>query len=489
MTKESKSYHQIIRSTGIFGGAQILNIAIGVLRNKIIAILLGTLGVGLISIYQSVLDLIKSLSSFGIETAGVREIASNTDDDLKTATSIAIIKKWSIIFATLGATLNLALCYPISIQFFGSNEYTIPIALLSICTFFTLLAAGEAVILQGLRKISYMVKSGLIWNTVGLIIAIPLYFVFKINGIIPVFILVSICMYVSAYYYRKKINIELPPISFKQLISKQSFILKLGLYIVIAAIISQYSNFLIKSIITQHLGINSVGLFQAAWTISNVYLMLVLKSMSADFYPRLSGLIKNNEENNKLINQQTYITLITVTPIIVFLILLSKPIISLLYTSDFDSTSTLLHWLLLGSFLKVISWPLGFVLLARGKGLLFFISELIYNLIFVSFVYFLIPVFGINTMGIAYLISYSFYLAIVYLFSYKLCQFHWSFENIKIKLISLIFILPMFWVGQYQPNWLWIVGIPTFIISVLFSIYKLNHIIRLKSLLKIFKNK
>lgn len=489
MTKETKSYHQIIRSTGIFGGAQVLNIIIGILRNKVIAILLGTVGVGLISIYQSILDLIKSLSSFGVETAGVREIASNTDDESKRAMSIAIIKKWSVIFAILGATLNLVLCYPISMQFFESNEYALPIALLSISTFFTLLAAGEAVILQGLRKISYMVKSGLIWNTVGLIIAIPLYFIWGINGIVPVFIFVSICMYISAYYYRKKINIKLPSISIKQLINKQSFILKLGLYIVIAAIISQYSNFLIKSITTQHLGIASVGLFQAAWTISNVYLMLILKSMSADFYPRLSGLIKNNEENNRLINQQTYITLIAVTPIIIFLILLSKPIISLLYTTEFDSTSSLLHWLLLGSFFKVISWPLGFVLLARGKGVLFFVSELAYNLVFVLIIYFFISILGINAIGVGYLIAYCLYLMMVYLFSCQLSLFRWSSENIKIKLISLIFILIIFYVGQYQQNWLWIVGIPIFILSTSFSIYKFNHIIPLKSLLRIFKNK
>lgn len=489
LPKEAKSYHQIIRSTSIFGGAQVINIIIGVLRNKIVAILLGTFGIGLISIYQSIIDLIKSLSSFGIETAGVTEIASNSESESKQLMSIAIVKRWSILFAIFGAFLNLVLCYPISQYFFDNSNHVLPIALLSICTFFTLLAAGEAVILQGLRKISYMVKSGLIWNSIGLALAIPLYLFFRINGIIPVFIIVSICMYFSAYYYRKKMNLKLPSVSTTQLLSKQSFILKLGFYIVIAAVLSQYATFLIKSIITQDLGVSTVGLFQAAWTISNVYIMLILRSMSADFYPRLSGLINNNEENNDLVNQQTYIALIAVTPIIVFLILLTKPIVSLLYTAEFETSSSLLHWLLIGSFFKVISWALGFMLLARGKGLLFFISELFYNLLFVSIVYALIPTLGIDSIGIAYLIAYFSYMIVVYLFSYKLSRFKWNKENMIIGIVCISFILIIFYIDHYQSALLLLLGIPLFLLSLLFSLYKLNKVLPLKSLLRIFRNK
>ena len=51
MTEATASYHRILRSTSIIGGASFINIAIGVLRTKVLAVLLGPAGVGLASLY------------------------------------------------------------------------------------------------------------------------------------------------------------------------------------------------------------------------------------------------------------------------------------------------------------------------------------------------------------------------------------------------------------------------------------------------------
>ena len=212
-----KSYTQILKSTGIFGGSQIFTILIGVIRNKILAVLLGTAGVGLISVYQSTLDLVKSISSLGIETTGVREIAAVCDDSGERDELhyiISIIDRWALIFALLGASICLLLCYPISMWVFGNSSHSFQFALLSVCMFFTILAAGQAVVLQGLRKISYMVKSSIVWNVCGLVLSLPLYYFYRLDGIVPVFIVVSIAMYLSAYFYRRKTEIQPMVISF-----------------------------------------------------------------------------------------------------------------------------------------------------------------------------------------------------------------------------------------------------------------------------------
>ena len=55
MTEAKASYHRILRSTSIIGGASFINIAIGVLRTKVLAVLLGPAGVGLASLYTCLL--------------------------------------------------------------------------------------------------------------------------------------------------------------------------------------------------------------------------------------------------------------------------------------------------------------------------------------------------------------------------------------------------------------------------------------------------
>ncbi|MCK9300100.1 MAG: O-antigen translocase, partial [Bacteroidales bacterium] len=61
METPESSYRQIVKSTGIFGGSQLFNMLIGVFRTKVAAALLGPLGVGLIGLYQSIIDMIRSV--------------------------------------------------------------------------------------------------------------------------------------------------------------------------------------------------------------------------------------------------------------------------------------------------------------------------------------------------------------------------------------------------------------------------------------------
>lgn len=489
MTKD-KSYTQILKSTSIFGGSQILTILIGVIRNKILAVLLGVGGVGLISIYQSTLDLIKSISSLGIETTGVREIAAvnnNESDKDQLHHVISIIDRWTLIFALLGTSLCLLFCYPISIWVFGDSSHSLQFALLSICMFFTILAAGQAVVLQGLRRISYMVKSSIVWNVCGLVISLPLYYFYRLDGIVPVFIVVSILMYLSAYFYRRKLKIQSVSVSFEQLRKRGASVLKVGIFIVLASILTTLGFFFVRAFLTKSTGLESVGLFQAAWTITNVYLMLILKSMGSDFYPRLCAIIQDNKKTGLLINEQTYVVLVIAVPIIILLLLSSKLVLSLLYSSEFEGAATILNWQIMGSFFKVVSWPLGFILLAKGKGLIYFISESLFLLVYLGAMYCLYPYFNFESVGISYMVAYLLYLPIVFVLGRKLSKFQWTNENLRIGFISLILVILAFYIVKYMPNYTIIAGIPILILSSLYSLFRLNRVFPLKSLLNFFK--
>lgn len=489
MSETNKSYNQIIRSTGIFGGSQVITILIGIIRNKILAVLLGTTGIGLISLYQTILDLVKTVAGPGFDTSGVREIASVSEKEDKQLLmeNISLIDKWSLLFASFGAVICILLCYPISIWTFGNTSHSLQIALLSISIFFMILATGQTIILQGLRRITYMVKSAVIWNAAGLILSIPLYCFFRLDGIIPAFTVVSIGMYLSVLYYRKKLNIETIPVSLGTALARGKGMLQIGFFIFMSSILTTLSFFIIRAFISRYTGVAMVGLFQAAWTITGVYLMLVLKSMGSDFYPRLCTIISDNNKSKQLINEQTHIVLIISVPLIILLLICSPIVLSILYSSDFDGATTLLDWQVAGTFFKVISWPLGFILLAKGKGKIFFGTEIISFIVYPGTAYILFPTFGLEAAGIAYLVEYIIYLPVVFISGRKLCNFTWTKENRTIISVSFILILPTFIAAQYYPEYRFIVGIPLFLTSLLYSLYNLNKVFPLKSLGKLFE--
>jgi PST family polysaccharide transporter len=74
MTGEKNSYGQILRSSSIVGGAQAANYLIGLARVKLVAMLLGPTGVGLVGLYMSATGFVGTVSGLGVGSSAVREI-------------------------------------------------------------------------------------------------------------------------------------------------------------------------------------------------------------------------------------------------------------------------------------------------------------------------------------------------------------------------------------------------------------------------------
>ncbi len=488
--KKNRSYLEILRSTGIIGGAQVINIAIGIIRNKLTAIILGSEGIGLISIYQSTTDLIKSISTLGIETSGVREIALAKDNPEDLVITISAIRRWIVILAFIGSTICLLSSPLISSWIFDTTQFTGYVALLSICVFFSILSAGEVVILQGIRQLPYLVKASMLWNVSGLCLAIAFYLIWGVESIVPVFVVSSIVTYLWYIYYRNKLNINRTVLRKGILIAKGKKMLRIGAYIVIAAIQTELTLFIVKTYIINKSGLDDLGLVQATRTISSVYLTLILGAMAADFYPRLSNIINNNTKVRRLINEQVYILILISTPVILILLMLSKLLLQLFYATSFESATSLLNWRLLALFFKIVSWALGFTLLAKGKGLLFLLTDTIFSMVYLICCFFFFSSMGIESIGVAFLVGYIVYLLSVYFATKSVVTFRWKRNNIICGFISTFALFTMFYICQYQRQYLIYLGFPISILSISFSIYKLNHIIPISTILnKIVSNK
>ena len=82
MADSRSSYRQIFKATSLFGGVQVFNIIISIIRSKIIAVLLGPTGMGISGLFTSTTSLVGSLTNFGLGTSAVRNIseARETND-------------------------------------------------------------------------------------------------------------------------------------------------------------------------------------------------------------------------------------------------------------------------------------------------------------------------------------------------------------------------------------------------------------------------
>ena len=154
--------------------------------------------------------------------------------------------------------------------------------------------------------------------------------------------------------------------------------------------------------------------------------------------------------------------------------------ISLLYTTQFSDAVPLLRWLCLGVMLRVISWPMGYIIIAKGNQRLFFLSEVAWTVVHVGLAWTCVRAFGLNGAGIAFFGSYVFHCFLNYAIVRRLSGFRWSKENTQTGLLSILMVGVVF-SGFYAFAPLIAMGLGT-VAVVASSFYSLRVLLSLSSL-------
>ena len=213
------SHKQILKSTGIIGGAQVITILIRIIRSKIIAVLLGPMGIGIAGLYQSTIDLVQSATGFGLNFSAVRDIAeaAGSNDDHRISRAILILRRWVWFTGLLGMVLTLVFCKPLSLYAFGNEKYTWGVAVLSAVLLMGALSGGQLALLQGLRQISTMARANVLGVVAGFCITVPLYWMMGVDGIVPAILLSAAVSLFLSWIYSRRVHVE--PVAFSVRIS------------------------------------------------------------------------------------------------------------------------------------------------------------------------------------------------------------------------------------------------------------------------------
>ena len=154
MTEKQSAYRQIFKATSIFGGVQVFNILISVIKLKVVAVLLGPGGIGLLGMLNSTLDVIKTITGLGLSSSAVKEVsqAAGSGDILKVSSILKTLRRWLYLTGILGFLVTLTLAPYLSRWTFGNEDYTWSFVWLSVVLFLAALSSGQLAALQGLRK-------------------------------------------------------------------------------------------------------------------------------------------------------------------------------------------------------------------------------------------------------------------------------------------------------------------------------------------------
>lgn len=488
---DQSNYRQIMKATSLFGGVQIFNIIISVVRSKFVAVLLGPSGMGIMGLLLSTTNLISRLTNFGLGTSAVKDIAaaSGSENSNRIDTVVTVVRRMVWITGILGLIITLIFSSWLSQITFGNHNYTIAFIWLSISLLLNQLSSGQLVILQGLRKLQYLAKANLLGSIFGLLFTLPLYYIWGIDGIVPAIMGAALFSLILSWYYSGKVKINKVKITTKQTLAEGKNMLQIGLMISLSGFFSVAAAHIVRIFISRIGGVDQVGLYNAGFAILYTYVGLIFSAMATDYYPRLSAVANDNLICNKTINQQSEIAILILAPIIIVFLVFINWVIILLYSKQFLAVSDMMYWASLGMFFKASGWAIAFLFLAKGDSKIYFWTELSSNIIKLVFNILGFYLGGLSGLGISFLLFYFLYLVQVFLVS-KI-KFQYSFSNSFKKIFLIQFglaLLCLLSVKFLNDQNRLIMGILLIGLSVLLSITEIEKRLGLFSLLKKYKS-
>lgn len=458
-TKSEKSYGQIVKSSALIGGSSVLNIGFSIVRTKALALLFGPSGYGLFGIYDSICNLTRTVAGMGINTSGVRQIAEavGTGDRHRIACTVITLRRVAFCTGALGALFLLVCSKPLSLLTFGDSRHLAAMALLSLAVFFGDVSAGQGAVIQGMRRIADLARMnvlGAFYGTVFSIAIVYLYYRHGIaeQGVVPALVCVAAMGILTSWWYARKVRVEPVRVTLPQAMTEASALLKLGVVLMASSFMMLGSGYLIRIFALREISMEAAGFYQAAWAFSVLYVNFILQAMGADFFPRLTAVAKDNQECNRLVNEQAEVGLLAACPGVLGTLAFAPLVIVLFYSAKFGPAVGILRWFCLGMALRVASWPMGFILLARGERKIFFWTELLGNLVLIGLTWLGIKLFRLDGIGVAFFGSYVIYFAGIYVVVRRLCGFRWSKANHKLGLLFTPLIAVVFASWYFLPR-------------------------------------
>lgn len=429
MSADGNSYRQILRSTSIIGGASVINILIGLVRVKVAAVLLGPAGIGLMGLFSNLISTASTVAALGTGTVGTRQIAeaAGRNDQQAVAVSRRALVWCTLMLATFGSVVFWLLRGTLATHVLNDPSLSGEVGWLALGVGLGVAGGSQSALLNGLRRIGDLARVSVYSAALATIIGVGVLLIWHQEGLIVYLLLTPLSSFMVGHWYVSHLpRIDAVPTQWRALTQQWVSLARVGTSFMLAGLALTVGQLLVRTLVQRELGADALGQFEAAWVVSMTYIGFVLRSMGTDFYPRLAAVIHNPSEVNRMINEQTEVALMLAGPVFLIMLGLAPWVIELMYSSKFTASATILRWQILGDLLKVVSWPLGFILLAAGDGRRFLFSDSFGVGVFVLCVWLGLPYLGLQATGVGFLMMYSVYLPVVYWMAKKRSGFAWS---------------------------------------------------------------
>ena len=438
------------------------------------------------ALYTSIADLAQSLAGLGVQQSGVRQIAEavGTGDQERINRTVVALRRVSLLLGLAGAALLAVFAYPVAELTFADRSYGMAVMIVAAAIFFRIVSAGQTSLIQGMRQVSDLAIISVVGAFLSTAISIPLIYWFAEQGIAWSILAMAIVTLLTSWWYSRKFKVD-PPVSMslREMTREIAPLLRLGAVFMASGLLTAGAAYAIRIIVLKYDGVVAAGFYQAAWALAGLYAGFILQAMGTDFYPRLTAVSNDNAACNRLVNEQAQVSVLLAGPGLLATLTAAPLVMTLFYSAEFLPAVDLARWICLGMMLRIVAWPMGYIIVAKGASKMFFWTEVAATIVHVGLAAMLVPLVGPAGAGMAFCGLYVWHTGLVYWLTRRLSGFRWTPINARLSIGFLAAASLVFSAFQALPMWTAIAfGTAATLVSGVFSLWMLLKLLPADSL-------
>lgn len=404
----------LIKTSILNGAAVIIKMLTLLGLNKILAVYIGPSGYASIGQFQNIIQVIITFASGAINT-GVTKYTAEYNDDVKHQRTIwGTAGVISLVSTLLVSLIIVVFSKKMAILFLKEESYASVFVWFSITLVFFVFNSLMLAVLNGKKEVTSYVIANIAGSIFSLIVVCIMTVALGLYGaLVSLAIYQSLSFFVTLYLcYRLKwfrFGFFFGPINAKVAVdlSKYTFMA------LTSAICVPASHMFIRGYLGNSLGLDAAGHWEAMWRLSSAYLMMVTTTLGLYYLPRLSELKEKRELRKEIINgYKIILPVVIVCALIMYL--LRENIVVYLFSVKFLAVSELFAFQLFGDTIRIASWLLGYLLIAKAYLTLYVVSEVIFTGLFAFLVPTLVSKFGFEGAAMAHAVTYIFHFSFIY---------------------------------------------------------------------------
>jgi PST family polysaccharide transporter len=400
----------IVRTSFYTGIATASRLLAGLVVIKLVAWFAGPAGVGKLGQFMSLMSLLAVLAGGGISAGIVKYVAEYRNDARRLSRLLAAALCYALCASCVMGCAALIFSRQLAVWLLDDSRYENLIRILAVAQLGIALINYILSVINGFMDVRRLALIQVVGSLLSVAMVIGLSRWLHLYGALLALVIGQVltlavglpAWWRSPYFQRNMLRMRFD----REMTARLA---AFSLMTLTSALLPPLVNIAVRNHLATQYGWEQVGYWQAVSKVSDAYLLFLTTAINIYYLPKLAS----THERQSLVTElrHAYRYLIPAVIVLAALVyLLRDEVTQLLFNADFAGANPLYGPQLVGDVLKVASFVLSYLMLAKAMTRLFVVSECVFAISYLALVYVLTAYFGLVGAMYAFAANYFLYL-------------------------------------------------------------------------------